>query len=330
MSRRPGVEQRIADWFLEEAPDQPPDRVLQAAFDDARKVPQERPRLVRVQFLTKGLSVAAALVLLGSIATFALMSGAWPERDRPTESHDALSRMIETGVLRVAIRPDFPQTISADGVLVGFDPDVAAEVARRLGVRLAVVPVGQQRMFEDPSAWDVALASTPAWSIDPGSFTSTSPYYAWPHLLLVGADSAAQSLDDVQGQPICAVSRDAGSRWLIGAYGPPVTGGGSTQPLAGSLLLRDSDAACLAALEAGEVEAMVTAVLTPAQVAARADLRTIGGPPPEPRVAVVSRAADANRILMSVDAALSAMRDDGTLARLSRARFGSDLSADIP
>jgi len=106
-----------------------------------------------------------------------------------------------------------------------------------------------------------------------------------PICLLHGAASVA----DVQGQPICAVVGDAGQGWLLGRYGGAAPGAASTPPIPSTLLLKASDAECLAALDSGQVRAVVTATMLPADVASRADIRVIGGPAPEPRVAVVAR-----------------------------------------
>jgi ABC-type amino acid transport substrate-binding protein len=61
------------------------------------------------------------------------------------------------------------------------------------------------------------------------------------------------------------------------------------------------------------------------------EVRAVGGPTPEPRVAVINRAGGSStRLLEAIDRALEAMRADGTLAALSRASFGSDLASSVP
>jgi polar amino acid transport system substrate-binding protein len=238
---------------------------------------------------------------------------------------------MSSGVLRVAVRPDHPQSAAPDGTLTGFDVDVATEIGQRLGLRVEVVALSPTDLFQRPRQWDVGLPSTPAWSVDSAAFLSTSAYYAWPHLLLVLAGSSATSADDVQGQPICAIAGDAGQAWLIGRYGAASPGDASTPPIPSTLILKASDAECLAALEAGRVRAVVTASMTPAAAAALPDAVTIDGPAPEPRVAVIDRAGDGSASLLeAVSGAIGAMRADGTLAGLSQATFGSDLTPAAP
>jgi cystine transport system substrate-binding protein len=207
---------------------------------------------------------------------------------------------------------------------------VATELGRRLGLRAEVVAISPADLAGQPGRWDVGLPSTPGWSIDSSAFLSTSPYYAWPHLLLVPAESGATSVADVEGQPICAVAGDAGQAWLLGRYGGAAPGAASTPPIPGTLLLKSSDAECLAALESRQVRAVVTATTLPADAASLPGVRAIDGPAPEPRVGVMPAGEGSAALLAAVDDAIDEMRADGTLATLSQARFGSDLTSIGP
>ena len=93
------------------------------------------------------------------------------------------------------------------------------------------------------------------------------------------------------------------------------------------MILRDTDAACLAALEDGTVRAVVTAAMSPADVAARTDLRSVASLPTEPRAIVVSRdGPDPSALIAAIEDSLDDMRRDGTLGRYSTTRFGADLT----
>ncbi len=72
------------------------------------------------------------------------------------------------------------------------------------------------------------------------------------------------------------------------------------------------------------MDAIVTSALSDSDLAARPSFRTVGGPIlVEPRTIVAARAGlDPSALLSVVDDALGAMRSDGTLADLSRNRFG--------
>lgn len=58
------------------------------------------------------------------------------------QSGEALDRVRKSGVLRIPNNSRWPSYsfIGADGQITGFDIEVAAEVARRLGVKLEVLP----------------------------------------------------------------------------------------------------------------------------------------------------------------------------------------------
>jgi ABC-type amino acid transport substrate-binding protein len=324
------VEERIAFWLLEEAPDEPPGRVLDAAFEQTRHMPQRQALGGRAHAGTRlALLAAATLLIIGSLMAYAVMGGRLAPPTEPPPSADALQRLISAGVVRVALRPDNPQSTGPGGGLDGFDVDVATELGRRLGLRVELVPVPPADLFRQPRNWDVGLPSTPAWTVDSEAYFSTSPYYAWPHLLLVPTASGATSVADVQGQPICAVAGDAGQGWLLGRYGGTAQGGASTPPIPSTLILKASDAECLAALASGQVRAVVTATMLPADAASQPGIQAIDGPPPEPRVAVVAR-GDSVGLLEAVDSALEAMRTDGTLTRMSESRFGADLTSELP
>jgi polar amino acid transport system substrate-binding protein len=326
------IEDQIARWMVEEAPDVVPDRLLHAVFERTETMPQDRPRSGPGHLRARALLLAAAvLIMVGSLLTTALVGGWLARPAEPLPSPDALQRLEAAGTLRIAVRPEQPQTALADGTLDGFDVDVARDISRRLGLRLVLVALAPDEMLARPEAWDVGLPSTPAWTIDAKAFTTTVAYYAWPHILLVPAGSGATSVADVEGQPICAITGDPGQAWLLGQYPGEEPRQPSTPPIPSTLILRESDTDCLAELETGRVRAVVTATLTPAEVAALADVVAIGGPEAEPRVAIIRRAGqDSATLAEAVDRAIETMRSDGTLSAISHARFASDLTPTAP
>ena len=93
------------------------------------------------------------------------------------------------------------------------------------------------------------------------------------------------------------------------------------------MILRDSDAACMAELEDGTVRAVVTAQPCPRPISLRERLQSVASLPPELRAIVVSRdGPDPSALIAAIDAKLDEMRADGTLGRYSTARFGVDLT----
>jgi ABC-type amino acid transport substrate-binding protein len=312
---------------------QPPEEVLARVLgqtEHARPLPRlvalvvEPPivmpaRVVVGMRRSRLLMVAAALLIATSLVATGI-AGAWVQRlTMPNEPPTALERLLSIGVVRVAIAPD--------GASADFETDVARALADRLGLRVSVVPVAA-RDLAGSSTWDVALPKFPESSLDRDDFEVSRPYYAWPRAVLVPVASRGTSLADVQGQPICAVARDLGERWLMGSLGSPGTSPFSNPPLPSAMILRENDAACIAALEDGTVRAVVTAALSPADLAGRPELRSVASLPAEPRAVAVRRdGADPSTLVAAVEAVLDDLRQDGTLARYSEARFGADLTA---
>jgi ABC-type amino acid transport substrate-binding protein len=333
MSERLRVEDRITRWLTEEAPGEPPDRVVEGAFDRTRAMRQDPMPLLGRTFVSRraAMLLVAILVIAASLVGY-LVGGARPlfviAPDRPA---DRLDEVRAAGTVRIAVRPDRPQAVAADGTVDGFDVDVAREIGRSLGVAVQIVRLPSADLLAGRDRWDVALASVDEGSVDAGAFVLTDPYYTWRRVLVVPAGSRAASVDDVRGQPICAVSGDAGQAWLVGASDGSRPTGTAAPPIPSSLILGASDDECLAALASGEVAATVTATLTPEEVVSRGVFRTIDGPPAEPFAALVTRAgSDPTTLVAGVDRAFTEMRRDGTLARLSIARFGSDLTLHAP
>jgi ABC-type amino acid transport substrate-binding protein len=244
-----------------------------------------------------------------------------------TEQADLLARVHSAGLITIAVRPDQPQFTMAGQVAAGFDVDVGKEIARRIGIASNIYVVDAAAMLSPPisSSWDAALPSVPSWTIPSATFVSSSPYYYWPHLVVVPESSTATSVADLGSGSICVVARDAGEAWLRGDYdGLPAP---TTRATAVS---RSSDDECLAMLASGQAIAAVTANLTTGDVTTRGGLRTIESLTAEPRVIVIESGVagrpDPASLLSAIEHALDAMRRDGTLARMSENRFGVDLT----
>ncbi len=312
---------------------QPPEEVLVRVLGEterARPLPRfvalvveppiVMPARVVVGIRRSRLLMIATALLIATTFVASGIAGAWVERlTAPSKPTDALERLQSVGTMRIAISPD--------GAADSFDADVARALAERLGLPLSVVAVAPSDLAATAASWDVALPMVPEAGLDRDDFVVSEPFYAWPRAVLVPTESGGTSLADVQGQPICAVAGDLGERWLMGALGSPGPSLASVPPLPSAMILRDTDEACLAALEDGTVRAVVTAAMSPAELGARTNLRSVASLPPEPRAIVVSRdGPDPAALMAAIEATLDDMRRDGTLSRHSTTRFGADLT----
>ena len=208
------IEGIISAWLAEAAPDDVPHRVLEAAFERTRVMPQDRTfgrggvrDIARRSPVRLALLAAALLVLAGLAA--AVVGARLVQPNQP----DLRTRVLGAGVLRVAVRADAPQAVIPSEGLSGFDVDVARELASRLGVDLDIVTVtaDEARTGSARPAWDITIASLPAAALDPDALAAGPAYYAWPRYVLVPAGSQLASMDDLVGQPVCAVEHDAGA-----------------------------------------------------------------------------------------------------------------------
>jgi len=117
------------------------------------------------------------------------------------EAGDLLETIRERGTIIVSTDPNYaPQSfLQPDGTFVGFDIDVATEIANRLGVDI---------QFETPD-WDLITAGNwgERWDISVGSMTITTPrkeilsftqpYYFTPAALAASEQSGVTSVDDL-------------------------------------------------------------------------------------------------------------------------------------
>jgi ABC-type amino acid transport substrate-binding protein len=259
--------------------------------------------------------VAAAVALLvGSIVFL---------RETTRRTDDVLAGLRDRGSIRIAVRPDAPQALA--GGLSGFDIDVATELAERLDLRSElVVRTVSEMVGTDHAAWDLAFPSD--GRIGGEGFITSFPYYYWPVYLLVPTTSTASVPSDLDGDRICVVDGSAGQTWISGTLDEAGLTATARPPSSSTVASSPDDQGCIDAVGAGRSDALVTAALSPADLAVRPSLRMVGGPIVlEPRTIVAERnGADPTSLLREVDDALSEMRTDGTLANFSRNRFGGN------
>ncbi len=114
------------------------------------------------------------------------------------------------GTLVVGVKADYPPwgMRDASGAIIGLEPDLAADVAKRLGVKLELVAVvGSNRMqFLQQGKIDLMIATmsdTPerrkvVGIVDP-------LYYASGVGLLANKQAGVKSVADLKGKPVCAI-----------------------------------------------------------------------------------------------------------------------------
>jgi polar amino acid transport system substrate-binding protein len=256
-------------------------------------------------------------------------------------SGDLLAHICDVGKLTVSTDPAYPPQSSLDrqtGKYVGFDIDVATEIAKRLGVGIA---------WETPS-WDVITAGNwnGRWDMSVGSMTPTNarqkvlyfspPYYYTPAVVVVNANNTtihdvATDLDGKRIGVCSACTYEAYLNKTLSIKGYHFNFVIDNAKVSGY----DTDTTALQDLALGDgvrLDAVITS-LTTAQgyIKAGNPVKIVGKPVfYEPLAAAMDKESelDPTTLVKAVDSIVTQMHQDGTLTRLSKKWYhGVDLSS---
>ncbi len=254
---------------------------------------------------------------------------------------DLLSDIEERGVLRVSTDPNYePQSfLDANGEFVGFDIDVAREIAKRLGV---------EAEFVTPD-WDIITAGNWAgqWDISVGSMTVTTarqqaldfadpPYYYTPAQFAAADNSGIETLADINGKPVCVGVSTTYETWLNGAaadLGLPAESFYADPPTDVTIVPLPTDAECPQSIQAGREDFQVfltSNTVVQAAIDGGVPIHRVGSPVFSENLAAAfdkSGELDNTSAVQRVGEIIQEMHDDGTLRELSLKWFDSDLSA---
>jgi polar amino acid transport system substrate-binding protein len=286
------------------------------------------------------LVAAFALTLSGcgeDTSTGASTSGVCADTDA---SEDLLAQICETGTIKVSTDPAYPPQSSLDkdsGEFVGFDIDVATEVAERLGVEVA---------WETPS-WDVITAGNwnGRWEMSVGSMTPTNdrqkvlhfspPYYYTPAVVVVHEDNTnvKDLSNDLDGKKIGVCSACTYEQYLdksLEIKGFTFDFIIDDAEISGY----DTDTTALQDLALGDgtrLDAVITSMTTAQGYIDQENPVKIVGEPVfyEPLAAAMDRNSelDPASLVEEVSAIVEEMHSDGTLTRLSKKWYdGLDLT----
>lgn len=273
------------------------------------------------------------VVLLVSLALVGCASGGG--------GGDLLSDIEERGVVRVSTDPNYePQSfLDENGEFVGFDVDVAREIAERLGVEVE---------FVTPD-WDVITAGNWAgqWDMSVGSMTVTTArqevldfaepaYYYTPAQFAAADGSGIETLEDVNGQTVCVGVSTTYETWLNGAaadLGLPEESFYAEPPTGITVIPLATDAECPQSIQAGREDFTVfltSNTVVQAAIDGGVPIHRVGPPVFSENLAVAfdkGAELDNTSAVQRVGEIIQEMHDDGTLRELSLKWFDSDLTA---
>ena len=237
------------------------------------------------------------------------------------------------GVLVVSTDPNYkPQSYrNADGTWVGFDIDVAREVARRLGVK-AQFESGAWGAITAGSwngRWDVNVDSMAITKARTRVLWFTEPYYYVPASFAIHKDSTAKTIGDLAGKRLGVGVSTTYQDYLNGK----MANARVKPPANTSVVAYDTDALALKDLGLGNgarLDGVLTALPTiRASIAAGLPLRFIDPPVFEDSSAIAldrNSPAYSAPLLWAIDGIIHDMHRDGFLRQLSMKYYGIDLS----
>ncbi|MGA0563415.1 substrate-binding periplasmic protein [Ancylobacter sp. VNQ12] len=201
------------------------------------------------------------------------------------------------------------------GDLTGFDVDLVRAVAARLGASIDVTSMPFRELFPALRAGTVDLAIC-SISVTPErlkTFDFTQPYYETSQGVVVMKGSRFRSLADLAGKSVGTVAGTTNEQWLREnrmryALGPIVSVEGLEEGLT-LLQSRGVDAYF------GDLPALLYSLLK------RPDLAVVERLTTDDHYAIVL--ARNSPLTARVDAALAALKADGTLAAIHRRWFGA-------
>lgn len=266
-----------------------------------------------------------ALAATLAVATLALAGcGGGPDKAgtgvEDQKSGTSLAQIEKDGVITVGTEGTYrPFTYHQDGTgdLTGYDVEVMEAVADELGVEVK---------FEE-TQWDAIFAGLNAGRFDAianqvsitpereKDYAFSTPYTVSPGVVVVTKDNdEISSFDDLSGR---STAQSLTSNW----YELAKDSGAKIQNVEGW-------AQAVALLEQGRVDATVNDSLTFLdwqKTEGKDTLKIAAQTDDEARNAIAFRQGS-DDLVAAVDKALAKLREDGTLAEISRKYFGEDVS----
>ncbi len=260
--------------------------------------------------MRKMIAVLLAAILLLSLGAAALGEGL----------------TLKEGVLQVGMEIGYPpmEYLAEDGVTpVGFDVEVANELAARLNLKLELVDTAWDGIFAslDSSRYDVIISSVSITPERQENYNLTLPYIANKLVLVTAKDLPVTSPDDLTGYRV-AVQTETTADIFMKAK---IEAGLSIE-----YYVYDKIIQCFDELKLGRVDAvLVDSVVAAYYLGADADKFAIAweNDVGEPMGLCLKKGNDA--LTQKIEEAIDAMMADGTMAGIATKHFGYDTTAGV-
>ena len=220
--------------------------------------------------------------------------------------------------LRIATEGAYPpfSNVTADGELVGFDVEIAKALCARMQRDCEIVAQDWDGIIPGlvNDKYDAIVASMSITDERKQAIDFTNPYYS-NYLSVVAREGAEITLDNLGDRTIGAQRSTIGSQWTEDNYGRR-----------GDIKLYDTNPAAFSDLQAGRVDAVVADFLPGAEWASQnddfglvVDKIDIGD-----MIGIGIRHGESD-LKDAFNAALDAIRADGTYQKISNEYFGTDI-----
>ena len=235
-----------------------------------------------------------------------------------------------------------PDTICADdhltyGEMIGFDVDVAKEIADHLGVEVCFVTPDWDLLTAGSwgDRWDISVGSMTVYESRQLVLDFVTFYYNTPAQFAASADSGITSHADLEGETICVATATTYEEWLNGStMGLPLDVFYMDVPSDIEIVTLPTDQECAQSIAAGRPEFSVyltSGTVIDSNIANGLSVVKVGSPAFSENLSPAidkSSSFDTATFLAAVDAAVVAMHADGTMSSLSIEWFDVDLTVD--
>ncbi len=259
-------------------------------------------------------------ILAIMVAALAVLTAAGCQ-GKNNEEKDALQRIKDAGKVRIAQEGTWaPWTYHDESdKLVGYDADVAREIAKKLGVEAEFYEGEWDGLFAglDGGRYDLLLNGVEITETRQKTYDFSEPYAYAKTVIIVKADSdAINSFEDLAGKKTCN-SIDSTYMNLAEQYGAEVMGVDSLEETINMVLAGRVDAT----LNSLDSYAYYMSLFPDAELKIAATYDEVSA------VAIpFKKGEDTASLREAVNKALAELRADGTLKRLSEQYFGSDVT----
>ncbi|HEX3710870.1 MAG TPA: transporter substrate-binding domain-containing protein [Pseudolabrys sp.] len=161
-------------------------------------------------------------ILLAGIATIACIAVT-----ASASAQSALDKIKQRGTLIVGVKADYKPFgfRNPSGAIVGFEPDMAGDVAKKLGVKLELVPVvsSNRMQFLQQGKIDLMIATmndTPERRKVVGIVQPD--YYASGVNIMSNKKAALKKWEQIKGQKICGIQGAWYNKFVAETYGAEI------------------------------------------------------------------------------------------------------------